>query len=210
MAQASRVQTARAVEDDGECVDLGDVVPVEQRPAGDRADGSDRVHGSPRPPRAGSGAPGGPWPMRNRSAPRRLRRARGQPARLGQGEETAAATVSAAKPAVSSRLRSRRAAEAHRVTLPRSRMRESRTSGFVRGAPGGRRLYSTKSKTNPCPRVSGHGAHRDRRYQGLRRTAPASCGGGPHWGDRECCDDTDPRCSTAHTSVRNTLEADLV
>ena len=35
--------------------------------------------------------------------------------------------------------------EAHRVTLPRSRMRESRTPGSVRRAPGGRRLYSTHS-----------------------------------------------------------------
>ena len=35
--------------------------------------------------------------------------------------------------------------EAHRVTLPQSRMRESRRSGSVREAPGDRRLYSTKS-----------------------------------------------------------------
>ena len=35
---------------------------------------------------------------------------------------------------------------AHRVTLPKIRMRESRTSGSVRRAPGDRRLYSTSSK----------------------------------------------------------------
>ena len=34
---------------------------------------------------------------------------------------------------------------AHRATLPKSRVRESRTSGSVRGAPGDRRLYSPKS-----------------------------------------------------------------
>ena len=45
MAEAGRVEEARAVEDDGERVDAGNAVPVEQGATGDGSDGPGRVDG---------------------------------------------------------------------------------------------------------------------------------------------------------------------